>query len=68
MTYDCPLCGLEFEEANCHSSCPLAKGCLMVRCPRCLYEFVQDGKVASLFRRLFDRRSTRRNDHATSAR
>ena len=50
-TYECPLCNLEFEGANCHSSCPLATGCRMVRCPRCGYEFVNDGLLTGLFRR-----------------
>ena len=52
MIYECPLCNLEFEEAACHSSCPLSNGCAMVRCPRCAYEFVQEGFLASIFRRL----------------
>ena len=63
MIYECPLCNLEFEEAACHSSCPLSNGCAMVRCPRCAYEFVQDGFLASVFRRLI---TFRRKEHATS--
>jgi hypothetical protein len=62
--FECPLCGLDFEEENCHSACPMSKGCAMVRCPRCSYEFVQDGSLASFVRRIFKRRS---ND-ATSPR
>jgi hypothetical protein len=52
VIYECPLCNLEFEEATCHSSCPFSNGCAMVRCPRCAYEFVQEGFIASIFRRL----------------
>jgi len=52
VTYECPLCSLEFEEAQCHSSCPFSNGCAMVRCPSCAYEFVQEGFIASIFRRL----------------
>lgn len=45
---ECPLCSLEFEEATCHASCPLARGCAMVRCPRCNYEFVKEGFVSRM--------------------
>ena len=63
MTFDCPLCGLDFEGTACHSSCPMSKGCAMVRCPRCHYEFVQEGALASFIRRIFHRRpdATSRN-------
>ncbi|HUP61350.1 MAG TPA: hypothetical protein VNA69_13115 [Thermoanaerobaculia bacterium] len=60
----CPLCALEFESASCPPSCPIARGCTMVRCPRCGYEFVEDGSLAALFRRIFQRRT----DHAAPAR
>lgn len=56
--HDCPLCGLDFAGAACHSTCPFSKGCEMVRCPRCAYEFVEKGFVVSMIRRLF--RSTER--------
>lgn len=49
--YDCPLCNTDFEGANCHSSCPMSKGCAMVRCPRCGYEFVESGKITDMLRR-----------------
>ena len=54
--YDCQMCGLAFDGASCHGSCPMSRGCEMVRCPRCGYEFVEDGYVAGLFRRLLSRR------------
>ncbi|HUJ15971.1 MAG TPA: FeoA family protein [Thermoanaerobaculia bacterium] len=50
-TYECPLCGTDFEGASCHSTCPLAKGCMMVRCPNCAYEFVESGRIADMLRR-----------------
>lgn len=50
-TYDCPLCGTDFEGADCHSSCPMSHGCTMVRCPNCGYEFVESGKFADMLRR-----------------
>jgi len=46
----CPLCGIDFEGAQCHSSCPIAHGCAMVRCPSCGYEFVEEGFVTRLVR------------------
>src|SRR5213592_1097089 len=51
MSYDCPLCSTEFEGAACRSGCPIARGCAMVRCPRCGYEFVESGRIADLLRR-----------------
>jgi Fe2+ transport system protein FeoA len=54
---DCPLCGIDFEPNMCRSSCPMARGCAMQRCPRCGYEFVEDGIIARLLRRVI-----RRND------
>ena len=51
MAYDCPLCGTGFEHADCRSACPMSRGCTMVRCPRCGYEFVESGKLADMLRR-----------------
>jgi len=55
QTYDCPLCGTDFSGADCHSSCPMSRGCAMVRCPRCGYEFVEGGRIANMFRRWIHR-------------
>lgn len=55
--FECPLCGLDFQGTMCHGSCPMSKGCAMVKCPRCQYEFVQDGSLSGFFRRLLSRRS-----------
>ena len=56
--YDCPLCGIDFEGATCHSSCPMSHGCAMVRCPRCGYEFVESGKFTDMLRRWIRRAPT----------
>ena len=50
-TYECPLCATDFEGAVCHSSCPMSRGCAMVRCPRCGYEFVESGRFLDMLRR-----------------
>jgi Fe2+ transport system protein FeoA len=50
-TYECPLCGLDFEGAECHSSCPMSRGCAMVRCPQCGYEFVESGRITDMLKR-----------------
>jgi len=50
-THECPLCGLDFTGAECHSSCPMARGCAMIRCPRCNYEFVESGRFLDMLRR-----------------
>jgi uncharacterized paraquat-inducible protein A len=37
----CSFCGMEFEQEEAQkgcSRCSLAKGCQLVRCPRCGYE------------------------------
>ncbi len=49
--YECPLCGTDFTGAACHSSCPMSKGCTMVRCPHCGYEFVESGKFTDMLLR-----------------
>jgi hypothetical protein len=51
MTYECPLCGTDFTGAECRPSCPMARGCSMVRCPRCNYEFVESGRFVDMLRR-----------------
>lgn len=51
-THGCPLCGFRFDGAECRGACPMSAGCEMIRCPRCAYEFVEDGVVARLLRRL----------------
>lgn len=50
-TYDCPLCGTDFEGTDCRSSCAMSSGCTMIRCPRCGYEFVESGKLVDMLRR-----------------
>jgi Fe2+ transport system protein FeoA len=50
-TYECPLCGTDFTGAECRSSCPMSRGCTMVRCPHCAYEFVESGRIADMLRR-----------------
>ncbi|HEX3108773.1 MAG TPA: hypothetical protein VHU41_06735 [Thermoanaerobaculia bacterium] len=52
MIHECPLCALEFEYEVCHTTCPMARGCKMVRCPRCSYEFVEEGLLVSLLRKV----------------
>jgi Fe2+ transport system protein FeoA len=49
--YECPLCGTDFEGADCHSACPMSRGCTMVRCPHCNYEFVESGRFTDMLRR-----------------
>lgn len=49
--YECPLCGTDFSGAECHSACPMSRGCTMVRCPHCGYEFVESGRLVDMLRR-----------------
>jgi len=51
----CGLCGYKFElneaEAAC-AGCPLARGCRLVRCPRCGYEMPPEARLTGWLRRL----------------
>lgn len=49
--YECPLCSTDFDGAQCHSACPMSRGCTMVRCPHCGYEFVESGRFTDMLRR-----------------
>jgi hypothetical protein len=42
----CALCGHEFtqEEAVCNPACPMAEGCLVVCCPRCGYQTLDESR------------------------
>lgn len=51
MNHECPLCSTDFTGEECHSSCPMARGCTMIRCPRCGYEFVESGRFVDMLRR-----------------
>ena len=51
----CGFCGGEFnpEEAETAcGSCPLVKGCHLVRCPHCGYEMPPEAKLITLLRNL----------------
>lgn len=59
MSRECPLCSTDFDGGECHASCPLARGCVMVRCPRCGYEFVESGRFVDMLRRWIRRAPAR---------
>jgi len=50
----CSLCGLEFKEeegaSHCRG-CPLARSCLLVRCPGCGYEVPLEPKFLKSFKK-----------------
>lgn len=51
----CGFCGGEFNPAEAETacgSCPLVKGCHLVRCPRCGYEMPPEAKLITLLRNL----------------
>ncbi len=58
LVHECPLCGTDFTGSECHSSCPMARGCSMVRCPRCSYEFVESGRFVDMLLRWIRRAPT----------
>lgn len=55
--YVCPLCSHPFHGAGCHAACVMSSGCAKVRCPQCAYEFVEEGTIANMLRKLFGLRS-----------
>jgi len=52
---NCGFCGLDFEleqaEQVC-GSCPIARGCHLVRCPHCGYEMPPESKMLGKLRKL----------------
>lgn len=55
----CGFCGNEFDPAQANmacGSCPLVKGCHLVRCPRCGYEMPPEAKLVRWLNGLKDRR------------
>lgn len=63
----CGLCGLAFTHGGqACGSCLLGNGCLLVKCPRCGYQFPRGSQLVSLWSRLrlrldrFSRRLGRR--------
>ena len=50
----CPLCQAEFDphSENCHTSCSFAKGCTLIQCPYCDYEFLTESKTVNLLKSL----------------
>ena len=66
MKHDCPLCAYRFDEAEMSSSgCPACpsrgKGCGLVRCPACGYEWPPEGSslLVRLVRRILPGRAAR---------
>lgn len=55
--YVCPLCSQAFHGAGCHADCGVSSGCAKVRCPRCAYEFVEEGTIANLLRKVLGLRT-----------
>lgn len=54
----CPLCNSEFDPGreNCHTSCSFNKGCTMIKCPYCDYEFLTESKTVNLLKSLLFRK------------
>ncbi|QQR80805.1 MAG: hypothetical protein IPJ69_01170 [Deltaproteobacteria bacterium] len=48
----CPLCQHQVDDrAACHG-CGLTTHCTMIKCPNCQYEFVQESRVVSFFKKI----------------
>jgi hypothetical protein len=59
----CPLCQHQFDESNACKGCGIVKGCTLIKCPNCGYEFVEESKTLSLIKRIaeFLRKKRKRN-------
>ncbi len=56
----CGFCGCEFDPAVAPvacEACPVARGCHLIRCPRCGYEMPLESKLVGWLKRLRDRRT-----------
>lgn len=54
--FACSLCGARFTHAEkACSACPLNRGCEVVRCPNCGFQFPRESQLVRLARRLFRR-------------
>ncbi|MFZ0546806.1 MAG: hypothetical protein WAM60_15275 [Candidatus Promineifilaceae bacterium] len=61
----CGFCALEFDPSESDfacKSCPLVKGCHLVRCPRCGYEMPPEAKAVAWFRQLSQRVKQRKQE------
>ena len=59
----CPLCGATFDAdaGGCSPSCPLARGCTALCCPRCRYSFPREAGLSRLIRKALVRLSPKRD-------
>jgi hypothetical protein len=51
----CGFCGHEFDPSDAQSgcaACPMARGCHLVRCPRCGYEMPPESKLVGWLRKV----------------
>ncbi len=57
--FTCPLCGGEFThgERAC-GGCPMARGCDILVCPHCRYQFPRSSWIVDWFTRRFHRGGT----------
>jgi hypothetical protein len=61
----CPLCAVEYEEAEsraCHAACGIRSGCQLLRCPSCGYEIPPPARMTRWLSRWLRRRPLQTND------
>lgn len=59
MRVKCALCGFVYEpEAHSCASCPMARGCQVICCPRCGYAIPKESSLVKLWRRVAKRKVT----------
>lgn len=60
----CPLCGYHFDDRGACQGCGLVSHCVLLKCPRCYYEFVETSKTVSFLQKLWRRlKKTREVNH-----
>jgi hypothetical protein len=53
---ECGMCGAQFtrgEAESCKKGCPVSRGCGMVSCPVCSFEFPPESSIVNALTRLF---------------
>ncbi len=58
----CSFCGHDFDPDEAESackSCPMARGCHLVRCPHCGYEMPPEARLVKWIRKLRQRAADR---------
>lgn len=51
----CPLCQFSFDSRKACGGCGVVKGCMLIRCPKCGYEFAEESKIVEGIKTIINR-------------